>query len=435
MRDEKRVGGVLAGWNYLPTVGPMQIRNASGPRVQVASGEWYDDYIMGWGSCFLGHDSTLIRDSITRALSGGFLQQYETEKHQLLSERFCSLVPCAERLRLVNSGLEATMYAIRVARAVTGRRLILKFEGHFHGLNDTLTWNIDSSARSGVLRPTGELERVAGTVGIPDELGLLTIPLPWNDLNAVQRAFDLNPDDVAGIILEPIALNIGCIKPDDGFLENLRALATKHGALLIFDEVLTGFRANIGGAQKDFDVIPDIAAYGKAFGCGMPIAGVAGRAEFMDVIAPRGPVQVSGTNTGRYLSVSAALSVIDYLEDGSAHRHVACLEAQLKNGLSGIFARHGIPCHIDGYGGRIGVHLGTSERPRLMRDIERTYPIDFSRKLFHMLSIEYRLYGFLMPLSYCPEPITLSATHTPEMIDDACERLESALNRIGYHEN
>ncbi len=432
---ETRVGNVSAGWNHLPEIGSTQIRDASGARIQTASGEWRDDYIMGWGSCFLGHDSALIKDSITRAISGGFLQQYETEEHQRLSERFCAVVPCAEKLRLVNSGLEATMYATRVARAVTGRRMILKFEGHYHGLNDTLTWNVDSSLRSGIRQASGELERMAGTVGIPRELGLLTIPVAWNDLDAVQRTFELYPDDVAGIILEPIALNLGCIRPDDGFLESLRAIATKYSALLIFDEVLTGFRANIGGAQAQLGVVPDIATFGKAFGCGMPIAGIAGRAEFMDVIAPRGPVQISGTNTGRYLSVAAASAVIEHLERGDVYRHVAAMEEKLKKNLDSIFVRHGIPCHIDGYGGRIGVHMGSSARPRSMKDIERTYPIGFARKLFHLLSTEYGLYGFLMPLMYCPEPITLSVAHTSDMVGNACDRLDSALNRLDYHDD
>ncbi|MBD2824862.1 aspartate aminotransferase family protein [Xenorhabdus szentirmaii] len=433
--NETRVGNVLAGWNHLSVIGPIQIQNASGARIQLPSGEWYDDYIMGWGSCFLGHDSTVIRNAITDALSRGFLQQYETEKHQLLSERFCAAIPCAEKLRLVNSGLEATMYATRIARAVTGKRIIFKFEGHFHGLNDTLTWNIDSSPRSGSICSSGELERIEGTVGIPPELGQLTVPLPWNDLNAVQKAFDAYSGDVAGIILEPVALNIGCIKPDDGFLQNLRALATKHGALLIFDEVLTGFRANIGGAQKDYSVIPDIATYGKAFGGGMPIAGIAGKAEYMDVISPRGPLQISGTNTGRYLSVSAALAVIEHLEEGVAYQHVARLESQLIKNLGEIFHHHHIPCHIDSYGGRVGVHIGTSVRPRTMKDIEQTYPVKFAHKLFRMLSTEYGLYGFLLPLTYCPEPVTLSALHTAGMIDSACDRLDSALSRLEYHDN
>lgn len=431
---ETHVGNVLSGWNHLSVTGPFNIKNASGARVQLDTGEWYDDYIMGWGSCLLGHDSTIIKDSITSSLSQGFLQQYETDKHRLLSEKFCAVVPCAEKLRLVNSGLEATMYATRIARAVTGKRIILKFEGHFHGLNDSLTWNVDSSPRSGQVLADYELERLSGTVGIPDEYSTLTVPIPWNDLQAVQMAFDRYKEDVAGIILEPVALNIGCIRPDEGFLQELRALTSQHGALLIFDEVLTGFRTNLGGAQKDYGVVPDIAAYGKAFGCGMPIAGIAGKAEYMDIIAPRGPVQVSGTNTGRYLSVSAALAVIEHLAEGTVFRYVAALESQLRKGLRDVFDKHGIPCYLDSYGGRIGVHIGAYERPRTMREIENSYPVEFAKKLFYMLSREYSLYGFLMPLSYCPEPVTLSVAHTPKMIDDACERLDSALKRLKFHE-
>ena len=145
---ETRVGNVLSGWNHLSVVGPINVQNTAGARIQLSSGEWCDDYIMGWGSCLLGHDSPVIKNSIVKALERGFLQQYETDEHRLLSEKFCAVVPCAEKLRLVNSGLEATMYATRIARAVTGRRIIIKFEGHFHGLNDSLTWNVDSSPRS-----------------------------------------------------------------------------------------------------------------------------------------------------------------------------------------------------------------------------------------------------------------------------------------------
>lgn len=426
---ETRVGGVLSGWNHLAVTGPTKVRNASGARIQLSSG----DYIMGWGSCYLGHDSVVVRDAIKRALSRGFLQQYETEEHRLLSEIFCDSVPCAEKLRLVNSGLEATMYAVRVARAVTRRRMILKFEGHFHGLNDGLTWNVDSSARCGNILESGELELVEGTVGIPMEFGQLIVPLPWNDLEAVKKAFETYAGDIAGIILEPIALNIGCIRPDKGFLESLRALATEHGALLIFDEVLTGFRGNMGGAQKEYGVIPDIAAFGKAFGCGVPIAGLAGKAEYMDIIAPRGPVQISGTNTGRYLSVYAALAVLEHMRDSAVYQYVGELDNQLRQGLGDVFASHSIPCHIDSYGGRIGVHIGRTDRPRTMRDIEQTYPVEFGRKLFGLLSTEYGMYGFLMPQAYCPEPVTLSAAHTPEMIKVACDRLDAALKRIEYH--
>lgn len=431
---ESSVGNVLSGWNSLPEIGPVKIKNASGARIQLESGEWYDDYIMGWGSCLLGHDSEIIKDAIKQSLNQGFLQQYETKEHELLSEFFSRVVPCAEKVRLVNSGLEATMYATRIARAVTGKKIIIKFEGHFHGLNDSLTWNIDTSAHSATKKKNGELERTPGTIGIPNEYGALTVPLQWNDLEGIENAFRVHNENIAGVILEPIALNIGCVRADTDFLEKLRVLTEKNGALLIFDEVLTGFRANLGGAQKELNITPDIATYGKAFGCGMPIAAIAGKADFMDVIAPKGPVQVSGTNTGRYLSVSVAHKVLTHLATGKVFQHIYDLEMQFRAGLKQVFDNHDIPCHIDSYGGRIGVHIGCKTAPKTMRDIEENYPRPFAGKLFSELSRNHKLYGFLMPLSFCPEPITLSAAHDLEMIESACNSLNLALGRVEFHE-
>lgn len=432
--QETRVGNVLAGWNHFGSMGPIQIRNASGAQVQLESGKWCDDYIMGWGSCFLGHDSELITNSITDALSKGYLQQYETAKHEQLSELFCAAVPCAEKLRLVNSGLEGTMYAIRIARAITGRRLIIKFEGHFHGLNDCLAWNVDCSITPGKKLEDGSLESIEGTPGIPIEVGNLTIPVDWNDFDAIQRVFNQYGTDIAGVILEPIALNIGCIKPYQGFLKMLRGITKKNKSLLIFDEVLTGFRGCIGGAQQHYNITPDLAVFGKAFGCGMPIAGIAGSTEIMDIISPRGQIQISGTNTGRYLSVSAAVAVLEHLEKGQTYSHIEDLETCLKNNLRKIFSNHNIPCHIDGYGGRIGVHIGTATAPQTMKDIKNSYPKKFADKLFQELTTKFNLYGFLLPLAYCPEPITLSAAHTLPMINRACEKLDEALAKIPYEQ-
>lgn len=431
---DKRAGGVLAGWNHLPVVGAMQIKDAQGARVLSESGEWYDDYIMGWGSCFLGHDSPILRESIEHAIKRGFLQQYETEAHRQLAEKFCELVPCAEKLRLVNSGLEATMYAVRLARVVTGRKIILKFEGHFHGLNDALAWNIDCSSRCGQQYPDGTLERVPGVSGVPAEFGESVVPLPWNDLGALEGALQMHRGDVAGIIMEPVALNIGCIKPDSGFLAAVRALADKNGVALIFDEVLTGFRSNIGGAQAEYEVAPDIATFGKAFGCGMPIAGIAGRAEYMDAISPSGVMQICGTNSGRYLSVVATLAALEYLQDGAVYEYVRRLEDRMISGMVEVFGRHSIPCYIDGYGGRIGVHIGSPTRPRTMREVQSSYSVEFANRLFRCLSEDFHMYGFLMPLAFCPEPITLSAAHTLKMVDMASERLDAALKKVNYHE-
>jgi len=430
--QETRVGKVLAGWNSLGELGPIQIKRAAGARVQLENGKWYDDYIMGWGSCLLGHDSEVIARSIRKSLRSGYLQQYETASHEALGNKFCSVVPCAEKLRLVNSGLEGTMYALRIARAVTGKRLVVKFEGHFHGLNDVLSWNTDTSDSCGEFFQDGSLKRMAGTVGLPPESSQWTIPVSWNDEKAVAQVFEIYGADIAAVILEPIALNIGCLKPAPGFLEKIRELTKRHGALLIFDEVLTGFRDNLGGAQKKLNVTPDLAVYGKAFGCGVPIAGVAGKSEFMDVIAPRGPLQISGTNTGRYFSVCAALAVIEHLEGSNVFEEVAKVEARLKRNLELIFRDHSIPCQIDSYGGRIGVHIGSDKTPATMADVARVYPVDFANNLFSVLTKKYDLYGFLMPLAYCPEPLTLSACHTLEMIDSASDRLNEALREVPY---
>jgi glutamate-1-semialdehyde 2,1-aminomutase len=390
---------------------------------------------MGWGSCILGHDSPELAEAIRSVLQQGYLQQYETPLHQILSDHFCSIVPCAERLRLVNSGLEATMYAVRIARAATQRPYIIKFEGHFHGLNDSLTWNVDSSPRPGRRNTDGTLELVSGTYGLPDSFGNLTIPVEWNDIDAIRAVFERHAEDIAGVILEPVALNIGCISPDADFLNQLRYITSANGALLIFDEILTGFRAALGGAQQIYQVTPDIATYGKAFGCGAPIAAVAGAEKYMELIAPVGPVQISGTNTGRLLTVAAAHAAIQTLSVPGFYDRISELNAHLEAGLKETFDNHRVPVYVEGFGGRVGAHIGLHSRPRTMREIEAQYNVSYAIELFKLLTFEYNLYGFLLPLTYCPEPVTISARHTKDTIDRAISKLDSALKKYPYRED
>ncbi|MFE7385773.1 aspartate aminotransferase family protein [Streptomyces zhihengii] len=426
------VGGVAAGWNSLSAVGPVRVTGASGPYIRDDQGRELLDFIMGWGSCFLGHDAPPIREALQKALSGGFLYQYETATHGMLAEEFCAVVPCADKLRLANSGLEATMYALRIARAVTGRRLVVKFEGHFHGLNDQLMWNVDTSEGPAAPGENGVLQRLPGAPGLPDEFGELVLPLPWNAPGLVDQVFAEHGDDIAAVILEPVCLNIGCVGPEPGFLEHLRAITTRHDALLIFDEVLTGFRLALGGAQERFGVVPDLACYGKAFGCGMPIAGIAGRADFMDAVAPVGQVEVSGTNTGRYLSVVGALAALRELSTPGFYEHIEQLNDHLVTGVREVLGQHGVPAFVSGFGGRVGVHIGSSERPRNMADVARLYNLPYATELFRLLSTKFDLYGFLLPLSFCPEPVTVSAAHTTGHIDEALSRLDDALTELPY---
>jgi glutamate-1-semialdehyde 2,1-aminomutase len=428
------VGGVASGWNALTGIGPVRVSKAEGPYIYDERGRKLLDFIMGWGSCFLGHDAPPIREALRSALRDGFLYQYETDLHGQLADELCVAVPCAEKLRLANSGLEATMYAVRIARAVTGRRLVVKFEGHFHGLGDQLAWNVDASPRPADLGEDGLLQRLAGTPGLPEEIGELVLPLPWNNRELIDRAFAVHGADIAAVILEPVCLNIGCVAPDPGLLRHLRSITADHRALLIFDEVLTGFRVALGGAQERFGVVPDLACYGKAFGCGMPIAGVAGKADYMSVVAPLGDLQISGTNTGRYLSVVGALAALREVRRPGFYDHIDQLNDKLVSGIAGVLAGHGVPAYVEGYGGRVGVHIGSTARPRTMADVAQSYNKDYAVRLFRLLSEKYDLYGFLLPLAYCPEPVTISACHTVELVDEAINRLDDALRELPYTE-
>jgi glutamate-1-semialdehyde 2,1-aminomutase len=426
-------GAVSAGWNYFSEIGPVYVRHASGPRFTDVDGREYLDFVMGWGSLLLGHDPPSLLDAIRAALGRGFGAQYETELHVELAERFCRVVPCADRMRLANSGLEATLYALRLARAFTGRPKVAKFEGHFHGLHDQLLFGTDTAVELGERLPTGAFAPVAGSGGIPPQAADLVVTLPFNDLSVVEAVLAAEGDQIAALILEPISLNTGCIAPDPGYLAALRDLTARHGVLLVFDEVLTGFRLGLAGAQGWSGVTPDLACYGKAFGCGAPIAAVAGRADVLDLLTPLGPVEMSGTNSGRLLAVAAALAALEAESAPGFYERLGQLNDRLVAGLRAIFDELSIPAHVEGYGGRIGVHLGSDERPRSYRDAVAWWNADYHLSCYREM-IKAGLYGFLLPLRVCPEPVTLSAAHTEADVDEALARAQDVFRRVPYVE-
>lgn len=430
--EQVLVGGVASGWNFLSFTGPIYCKNAHGVQIQDVDGNEYLDYFMGWGSLILGHSPKRVRDSIIDILDSGFCHEYETELHVNLAEKICSIVPCAERVRLANSGTEATMYAIRIARSKTKKNKIIKFEGHFHGLHDALLYANDSSPRLGEVREGGEIEPVAGCSGVPQALSELVIVLPFNDVEAFTRAVERHHADLAAVIMEPVALNLGCITPDPGFLELVRRLTREKGIALIFDEVLTGFRIALGGAQERYGVVPDLACYGKAIGAGMSIAAVAGRREFMDELSPIGQVQMGGTNSGRILAVAGALATLEELCRPGFYDRLSALTEQFVSGMKSLTAKYGIPAYVEGIGGRIGVFFGLTERPRNMRQIASGWNQDFHNKCYLSALKEKHLYGVLHPLPYCPESITLCDAHTPEIIAETLNRIEEIFKVIPY---
>ncbi|MGN7613322.1 glutamate-1-semialdehyde 2,1-aminomutase [Magnetococcales bacterium HHB-1] len=303
---------------------PPFIRSAKGAKIIDEDGNAYIDYVGSWGPMIVGHAHPEVVKAIKKAAESGSSFGAPTQAEVRLAKKIINMVPSIEMVRLVNSGTEATMSTLRLARAVTRRDAILKFEGCYHGHADSLL----VAAGSG-----------AATFGVPSSPGVTagtakdTLTVPFNDLDAVENCFKQNPDKIAAVIVEPVAGNMGCVPPKEGFLEGLRELTQQYGALLIFDEVMTGFRVAAGGAQEAYNIDPDLTALGKVIGGGLPIGAYGGKKEFMEQISPSGPVYQAGTLSGNPLATAAGLATLNIL---SQPKFYSTLEKQSKKLLEGL---------------------------------------------------------------------------------------------------
>ena len=300
-------GGVNSPVRAFRGVGgtPPFIARGDGSRIYDVDGNEYIDYVLSWGPLILGHRFPPVMDALRQVLSIGTSFGAPTEREVELAELIRECVPSIEMVRLVSSGTEATMSALRVARGFTGRDLTIKFEGCYHGHVDSLL----VKAGSGMVTLG-----IADTAGVPEAFAATTIALPFNSIAAVEAAFRDHHDKIAAVIVEPVAGNMGCVPPAPGFLEALREITARHGALLIFDEVMTGFRLALGGAQQRFGIRPDLTTLGKIVGGGMPLAAYGGRADIMSRIAPTGPIYQAGTLSGNPMAVSAGIAMLRYLK-------------------------------------------------------------------------------------------------------------------------
>lgn len=326
-------GGVNSPVRAFKGVGgdPVFLQSGEGAWLEDADGNRCIDYVCSWGPVILGHRNAKVVAAIKAQadLALGFGAPTELEID--LAERIVSMVPSVEKVRLVNSGTEATMTAIRLARGFTGRDLIVKFEGCYHGHSDSLL----TKAGSGLLTLG-----IPNSPGVPAAVAAQTLTLPFNDAEAVRKAYEAHPQRIAGLILEPVAGNMGCIPPQPGFLEAVRQITRADGSLLIFDEVMTGFRVARGGAQARYGVMPDLTALGKIIGGGLPVGALGGRREVMDRLAPEGDVYQAGTLSGNPLAVAAGIATLDALDEAV----YASLEAStdlLTQELKALAAKHG----------------------------------------------------------------------------------------------
>ncbi|MFL6241710.1 MAG: glutamate-1-semialdehyde 2,1-aminomutase, partial [Acidimicrobiia bacterium] len=331
-------GGVSSPVRAFGAVGgePFFVARGEGAYLVDTEGRRYVDYVQSWGASILGHAHPKVVEAVQRATADGTSYGAPTAREVELAEAICARVPSAEKVRLVSSGTEAAMTAVRLARGATGRAKIVKFAGGYHGHLDALL----VAAGSGV-----------ATFGLPGSAGVTegtvadTVTVPYNDDAAVDEVLARHGDEVAAVLVEPVAANMGLVPADDSFLAGLRRRCDEHGALLVFDEVITGFRVGPAGAQGVLGVSPDLSLFGKVVGGGLPLAAVGGRADLMDELAPVGPVYQAGTLSGNPLATAAGLAVLSLLDE-DAYVRLEAIAARLADGLAGVFATAGLTAQV-----------------------------------------------------------------------------------------
>ena len=355
-RAQKTIpGGVNSPVRAFRQVGgtPRFIQKALGPYFWDADGKKYIDLIMSWGPMIVGHGHPEVVEAVQKAAANGFSYGAPTAGEVELAERICELMPSVEQVRMVSSGTEATMSALRLARGYTGRDLIVKFEGCYHGHADSLL----VKAGSGLLTFADSTKNAPSSSGVPQDVVKHTLVLPYNDCAALEEAFRLNGAEIAAVILEPIAGNMNLIRPAAEFLAAVRNLTQQYGSVLIYDEVMTGFRVALGGAQSLQGITPDLTCLGKVMGGGMPMAAFGGKKDIMAKLAPLGNVYQAGTLSGNPVAVAAGLKTLEIIAREGFFDCLGTQTAKLMASMQVVAKKHGVPLSVDSVGGMFGIYF------------------------------------------------------------------------------
>lgn len=397
-------GGVNSPVRAFGPVGghPVFIDSAKGQYLTDVDGNRYIDYIGSWGPMILGHNDDRVVEAVIKQIGKGISYGAATEAEVEMAQLMCDIVPSIEMVRMVNSGTEAVMSAIRTARGFTGKNKFIKFEGNYHGHSDALL----VKAGSGVM-----------TAGIPDSSGVPancvkdTLTAVYNDLDSVKKLFDENKDEIACVIVEPVSANMGVVLPKDGFLKGLRKLCDDNNALLIFDEVITGFRLGLTGASGYFNIHPDLITYGKIIGGGMPVGAYGGRADVMQVVSPVGSVYQAGTLSGNPVAMAAGITQLKILkETPEVYKKTFELGEMLRNGAADIIKEAGLPYKVTGIGSLSCIFF-TDKEVTDYTSAKTSDTAEFAKYFNHMLSRG----NYFGPSQF--ESIFVSAAHTKENID------------------
>ena len=405
-------GGVNSPVRAFGSIGgtPRFIKKAKGSHIFDVDGNEYIDYIDSWGPCILGHDHPAIREAVVKAAENGLSFGCATEIEVEMAEFICERIPSIEMIRMVNSGTEAVMSALRAARGYTGRDKIIKFAGCYHGHSDAML----VSDGSGVM-----------TSDVPDSAGVTkgctqdTLTAVYNDLDSVRKIMEANEGQVAAVIVEPVGANMGVVLPEEGFLQGLRDLCTKNGALLIFDEVITGFRLGFTGAQGRFGVTPDLTTYGKIIGAGMPVGAYGGRKEIMEMVSPAGPVYQAGTLSGNPIAMAAGLTQLRILyENPDIYQKLEKKGEKLYGSITEILAEKQAPCRVN-HIGSLGCVFFTTEPVTDYASAKTSDTKAYADYFHYMLNHSVHL----APAQF--EAMFLSDAHTSQDIEKTLELVKN----------
>ena len=413
-RAQTRIpGGVNSPVRAFKAVGgtPRFMERSDGAYIFDADGNKYIDYVLSWGPMIMGHNHPQVRDAVVQTAQDGLSFGCPTEIEIELAERLCDLVPSLEQVRMTSSGTEATMSAIRLARGATGRDKIIKFEGCYHGHSDSLLIKAGSGALT---------FGVPSSPGVPDVLAQHTVTLPFNDLSALKEAFDQLGDEIACVITEPVTGNMNCILPEPGYLEGMRELCSEHGAILIFDEVMTGFRFGAHCAQGHLGIDPDLTCLGKVIGGGMPVGAFGGKKDIMAHISPLGPVYQAGTLSGNPVAMASGLATMDIISQPNFYDDLFRHTTELCEGLQQVANEIGIPFTTNHMGSMFGFFFTEDEKvtqyPQVIgANVERF------NKFFHLMLNEG---VYLAPASF--EAGFMSSAHTDDDIGDTIDAARRA---------
>ncbi len=417
-------GGVSSNVRYASTPVPLFFARGEGARLHDVDGNVHIDYVLGNGPAILGHAPKPVIDAVAASLGEGQLFAAQNPRETELAERLCRLLPSAEVVRFSTSGTEAVLMAMRLARAFAGRDKILKFEGHYHGWSDQAF--ISTKPPLNEAGPANAPVPVAGSPGMPASVLDDVVVAGWNDLDLIAQAFERNKGEIAGVIMEPIMINAGAMLPQPGYLEGVRDLCRANGALFICDEVITGFRVGLGGAQARFGVKADLSIYAKAVAAGFPLAMVAGRRDVMDTLLDKG-VMHGGTYNGNVQSMAAALATLDVLERGGGeiYRLMEQRGKMLMDGLSALGAKHKLPVLVQGVPTIFQTFFTTAAAPRNYRE---TMTCDRDRALaFHTALQEEGVRVNQMTKWF------LSAAHDDDVIAETLAAADRAMAKMVRH--